>query len=72
MQNDTPHPFLSLSEAELNTLWAERNTNGLTDSEQRLLRTLIRERIGFKPVEVHVSICQRCNLPADVCACVNR
>ena len=72
MQNDTPHRFLSLSEEELETLWAERNANGLSDTDQRFLRTLLRDRKGFKPVEVHVSICQRCNLPADVCACVNR
>jgi len=61
----------TLSESELDELWARRADLGLTDIEEKILRFVLRERKGFKPVEVHVSICQRCNLPADNCACLN-
>lgn len=61
--------YQGLSEAELDDAWARRVELGIDDTEQRLLRHLLRERKGFKPVETFVSICQRCNLPANNCAC---
>ena len=61
----------SLSESELDQLWAQRADLGIEGSEEQLLRFVLRERKGFKPVERFVSICQRCNLPADNCACLN-
>ncbi len=61
----------SLSDEQLDEHWAQRATLGLTEAEEGFLRNLVRNRKGFKPVEVHVSICQRCNLPANNCACLN-
>lgn len=61
--------YVSLSEAELDALWANRATLGITGAEEVLLRQILRDRKGFKPVDPFVSICQRCNLPADNCAC---
>ncbi|MBX3176660.1 MAG: hypothetical protein KF886_04820 [Candidatus Hydrogenedentes bacterium] len=63
--------FESLSEADLDQLWKDRETLGIAGVEEQLLRFVLRERKGFKPVERFVSICQRCNLPADNCACLN-
>lgn len=62
----------SLSEVELDQLWARRAEHGIEGAEEQLLRHVLRERKGFKPVERFVSICQRCNLPADNCACLNK
>jgi hypothetical protein len=61
--------FDAQSDAELDALWAQRMALGITGSEELLLRHLVRERKGFKPADPFVSICQRCNLPADNCAC---
>jgi hypothetical protein len=61
----------SLTDEQLDEHWAQRATLNLTDAEEGFLRHVVRERKGFKPVDVHVSICQRCNLPADNCACLN-
>ena len=71
-KNATPRDrsyYDALSDAELDEHWAQRAKLGITGGEEALLRTLVRERKGFKPVETFVSICQRCNLPADNCAC---
>lgn len=62
----------ALSEAELDHLWTQRAELGIEGPEEQLLRFVLRERKGFKPVERFVSICQRCNLPADNCACLNK
>ncbi|MBI1321359.1 MAG: hypothetical protein GC168_20740 [Candidatus Hydrogenedens sp.] len=59
----------ALSDAELDRHWKDRAKLKITGTEEILLRHLVRERKGFKPVETFVSICQRCNLPADNCAC---
>jgi len=59
----------ALSDTELDKLWKNRVKLKITGTEELLLRHLLRERKGFKPVETFVSICQRCNLPADNCAC---
>ena len=64
--------FESLNEAELDRIWKERESLGITGTEEQILRFVLRERKGFKPVERFVSICQRCNLPADNCACLNK
>ena len=61
----------SLTEEQLDEHWARRAELDLNDAEERFLRAVVRDRKGFKPVEVHVSICQRCNLPAENCACLN-
>ena len=61
--------YKSLSEPELDALWKNRAAHGIAGPEEALLRTVLRDRKGFKPVETFVSICQRCNLPADNCAC---
>ncbi|MBI2423623.1 MAG: hypothetical protein HYV27_12400 [Candidatus Hydrogenedentes bacterium] len=61
--------FDGLPEAALDRLWAEREALGIVGNEALVLRHVLRERKGFKPVETFVSICQRCNLPADNCAC---
>lgn len=61
----------SLSEADLDQLWANRADLSIEGAEEQILRFVLRERKGFKPVERFVSICQRCNLPADNCACMN-
>jgi hypothetical protein len=71
MRKGDPAYYNSLTEEQLDELWAERAKLGLTAPEERLLRTILRERKGFKPVDVNVSICQRCNLPANNCACLN-
>ena len=63
--------FEALSEAELDDMWKNRNALGISGTEEQLLRFVLRDRKGFKPVERFVSICQRCNLPADNCACLN-
>ncbi len=60
-----------LTDEQLDAHWAQRASLGLTEAEEGFLRNLVRNRKGFKPVEVHVSICQRCNLPANNCACLN-
>jgi hypothetical protein len=59
----------ALPDADLDKLWKNRVKLKITGTEELLLRHLLRERKGFKPVETFVSICQRCNLPADNCAC---
>ena len=59
----------ALSDEDLYDHWAKRAKLGIQAGEEALLRTLVRERKGFKPVEPFVSVCQRCNLPADNCAC---
>ncbi len=61
----------TLTDAQLDELWASRATLDMNPGEENHLRHVVRERKGFKPVEVHVSICQRCNLPANNCACLN-
>lgn len=61
--------FEQLSEAELDQIWAERAKRGITPGEEVVLRHVLRDRKGFKPVTTFTSICQRCNLPADNCAC---
>lgn len=63
--------FDTLSDTDLDALWKDRVEKELSESEVIVLRTAVRERKGFQPVEVFVSICQRCNLPADNCACQN-
>jgi len=64
--------YLALPDAELDAIWKKREKSGLLPSDEAILRSILRERKGFKPVEVHVSMCMRCNLPADNCACLNR
>ena len=59
----------ALPDAELDKHWKNRAKLKISGTEELLLRHLVRERKGFKPVETFVSICQRCNLPADNCAC---
>jgi len=74
MSNATPRDrayFDALSEAELDELWKNRESLGITGTEEQILRFVLRDKKGFKPVERFVSICQRCNLPADNCACLN-
>ncbi|MCF6284755.1 MAG: hypothetical protein L3K26_06165 [Candidatus Hydrogenedentes bacterium] len=71
LKKGDPAYYKSLTEAQLDEIWTNRVSLGLTDPEQRLLRGILRDKKGFKPVEVNVSICQRCNLPADNCACLN-
>ncbi len=71
LKKGDPAYYKSLTEAQLDEIWSNRVSLGLTDPEQRLLRGILRDKKGFKPVEVNVSICQRCNLPADNCACLN-
>ena len=74
----TPHVpqsrehYAALSDAELDAIWKTRAKLGISGGEELMLRSLLRERKGFKPVEVHVSMCMRCNLPADNCACLNQ
>lgn len=63
--------FDSLSDDQLDALWAAREEKNLTTNEITSLRTAVRERKGFKPVDVFVPMCQRCNLPVDNCACLN-
>jgi hypothetical protein len=63
--------FDALPEAELDALWADRAQHGITGNEEIVLRAVLRDKKGFKPVLVQVAICQRCNLPADNCACLN-
>jgi hypothetical protein len=64
--------YAALSDEDLDSVWKQRVKLGITGGEELMLRSLLRERKGFKPVEVHVSMCMRCNLPADNCACLNR
>lgn len=64
--------FDKLSDKDLDALWAARVEKELSESEVIVLRNAVRERKNFQPVEVFVSICQRCNLPADNCACQNQ
>lgn len=64
--------YLALPDAELDTIWKNREKSGLSPSDEAVLRNILRDRKGFKPVDVHVSMCMRCNLPADNCACLNR
>ena len=71
LKKGDPAYYKSLTEAQLDEIWTNRASLGLTDPEQRLLRVILRDKKGFKPVEVNVSICQRCNLPANNCACLN-
>lgn len=64
--------YRSLPDAELDALWKKRVALKITESDEVILRGILRERKGFKPVERHISMCMRCNLPADNCACLNR
>lgn len=63
--------YLALPAAELDKVWKEREKRALSESDQAIVRSILRERKGFKPVEVHVSMCMRCNLPVENCACLN-
>ncbi len=63
--------YLGLSEAELDAVWKQREKLKLSEGEQGVIRTILRDLKGFKPVEVHVSMCMRCNLPVANCACLN-
>jgi hypothetical protein len=61
----------AMSEAELDDVWANREKLKLGEDEQNMLRYILRNRKGFKPSNPHVSMCKRCNLPVDNCACMN-
>lgn len=63
--------YLALPDAELDAIWKNREKNQLPAPDQAIVRAILRDRKGFKPVERHVSMCMRCNLPADNCACLN-
>ena len=71
LKKGNPAYYKSLTEAQLDEIWTNRGSLGLSDPEERLLRGILRDKKGFKPVEVNVSVCQRCNLPANNCACLN-
>lgn len=64
--------YAAKTDAELDVIWKNRVKNGLSPDHEGVLRSLLRERKGFKPVERHISMCMRCNLPVDNCACLNR
>jgi hypothetical protein len=61
----------TLSDAELDAVWANREKSKMGEEEQNMLRYIVRNRKGFKPANPHVSMCKRCNLPVDNCACMN-
>ncbi|MFP6581716.1 MAG: hypothetical protein VCD00_04095 [Candidatus Hydrogenedentota bacterium] len=63
--------YSELSDEELDGIWAKRDKLKLGEDEQNMLRYILRNRKGFKPVNPHVSMCKRCNLPVDNCACMN-
>lgn len=67
----TRDEYAQMPDAELDSIWKQREKLKLTEGEQAVLRSLLRERKGFKPVEVNVSMCMRCNLPVDNCACLS-
>jgi hypothetical protein len=64
--------YNTLSEVELDDIWSKRDKLELSEDEQSMLKYILRNRKGFKPANPHVSMCKRCNLPVDNCACMNR
>lgn len=60
-----------LSDEALDEAWAKRDSLKLSEDEQNMLRYIVRNRKGFKPANPHISMCKRCNLPVDNCACLN-
>jgi hypothetical protein len=63
--------YNTLSDAELDDIWAKRDKLKLGEDEQNMLKYILRNRKGFKPVNPNVPMCKRCNLPVDNCACMN-
>lgn len=63
--------YNGLSDDELDGIWAKRDSLKLGEDEQNMLRYILRNRKGFKPSNPHISMCKRCNLPVDNCACMN-
>lgn len=63
--------YATLSDEELDDIWATRAKRNFSEDEENMLRYIIRGRKGFKTVETHVPMCKRCNLPVNNCACMN-
>jgi hypothetical protein len=63
--------YKSLPDDELNEIWKNREAFDMGEDEQNMLKYILRNRLGFKPSNPHVSMCKRCNLPVDNCACMN-
>lgn len=63
--------YNTLSDTELDDIWATRSERNFSEDEINMLRYIVRDRKGFKPVQTHISMCKRCNLPVNNCACMN-
>ncbi|PCJ62384.1 MAG: hypothetical protein COA73_06610 [Candidatus Hydrogenedentota bacterium] len=63
--------YNSLSEEELDAIWAKRAKLKLSEDEQNMLKYILRNLKGFKPSNPNIPMCKRCNLPVDNCACMN-
>ena len=63
--------YNTLSDEELDAVWATRAERNFSEDEENMLRYIVRGRKGFKPVQTHVPMCKRCNLPVNNCACMN-
>lgn len=63
--------YNTLSDADLDAVWANREASKMGGEEQNMLRYILRNRKGFKPANPNIPMCKRCNLPVDNCACMN-
>ena len=64
--------FESLPDKKLDVLWATREESDMEKDEVLLLRSVVRETKGIKPisdVRANMNFCPRCSLPVDNCTC---
>lgn len=62
--------YRSLPEAELDKLWSEREDVDMEDDEISLLRQIVREVKGIKPVYgISIQVCRQCGMVGDNCTC---
>ena len=70
--DDREKHFKLLTDKELDDIWATRQDSDMEDDEIFVLRSVVRDRKGIKPipdVRANMNFCPRCSLPVDNCTC---
>lgn len=70
--DDREKYFKSLTDKELDNIWAAREVSDMEEDEIFVLRTVVRDRKGIKPVSdvrANMNFCPRCSFPVDNCTC---
>lgn len=70
--DDRKKYFESLTDKELDDLWANRENFDMEKDEIFVLRSVVRERKGIKPisdVRANMTFCPTCLFPVDNCTC---